>query len=169
MNTLIKIGSFCEKVILVVAVIFMSIIPLAMGLQVLFRNLNIALNWSEEVARYSYVALAFLGSILCIRHGRHITVDFLFVKLPHLFKRVAGVLIHLCMAAFMVLCCYGSTLLISAATGVTSNSMGWFKLNYLYSLVFISCILMVIVCIIRAVEFALDKVKFTKDQAGEAI
>ena len=82
MEMLIRIGNFCEKIILVIAVIFMSIIPLAMGIQVVFRNFNVAVNWSEEVARFSYVAVTFLGSILGVKYGRHITIDFLFVLLP---------------------------------------------------------------------------------------
>ena len=169
MNTLIKIGSFCEKIMLIIAVIFMAFIPIAIVLQVIFRSLNFSLNWSEEAARFAYVAVTFMGSVLAVKHGKHITITFLSDRLPRLVQRALGVAIHLVMAAFMALCSYGSTLLMSAAKNVRSNSMLWFHLNYLYAFVFVCCILMVIVCLIRSLEFALNKVKIAENVTGGAI
>ena len=169
MDTLIKIGNLCEKIMLAIAVVLLSFIPIAIGLQVVFRSLNFSLNWSEEAARFAYVAVTFMGSILAIKHGKHITITFLFDKLPRIVRRILGVIIHLFMASFMVLCSYGSTLIMAASSGVRSNSMQWFHLNYLYGFVFICCCIMVIVCLIRAFEFALDKVQMAENVTGGAI
>ena len=169
MNTLIKIGNYCEKIMLAVAVVLMAFIPVAIGLQVLFRAFNFSLNWSEEAARFTYVAVTFLGSVLEVKHGKHITITFLSDKLPRLVQRALGVIVHLAMAVFMVFCSYGSTLLLNASKTVRSNSMDWFYLKYLYTFVFICCIIMVIVCLIRAVEYALDKVKLGGNLTGGAI
>ena len=169
MDTLIKMGRCCEKVMLVIAVVMLSFIPIAIGLQVVLRSLNFSLNWSEEASRFAYVAVTFMGSVLAVKHGKHITITFLSDKLPRLAQRALGVIVHLFMAAFMVLCSYGSTLLMSAAKGVRANSMLWFHLNYLYGFVFICCILMIIVCLIRSLEYALDKVNLAENVTGGAI
>ena len=169
MDALIKFGNLCEKIMMVIAVVLLSFIPIAIGLQVVFRSLNFSLNWSEESARFAYVAVTFMGSVMAIKHGKHITITFLFDKLSRLTRRTLGVIIHLFMAAFMVFCSYGSTLIMEASRGVRSNSMQWFHLNYLYGFVFICCCAMVIVCLIRALEFALDKVEMAENVTGGAI
>ena len=169
MDTIFKIGRFCEKVMHVIAVIFMAFIPVAIIIQVVFRTLDVSINWSEEAARFAYVCVTFLGSVLAVKHGRHITITFLSERMPALVQRALGVIVHLVMAFFMVLCSYGSVLLMSAAKSVRSNSMIWFKLNYLYFFVFICCIIMVVVCIIRAFEYALDRVKQAENLTGGAI
>ena len=169
MNTLFKIGRICERIMLIIAVALIVFIPCAIMLQVMFRSLNFSLNWSEEAARFGYVAVTFLGGVLAVKHGKHITVNFLTDQLPRLVQRALGVVVHLGMAAFMVLCSYGSVLLIKAADNVRSNSMHWFHLNYLYGFVLGCCILMVIVCIIRALEYAFNKVELVENVTGGAI
>ena len=169
MDTIFRIGRFCEKIMHVIAVIFMAFIPVAIIIQVIFRTLNVSVNWSEEAARFAYVCVTFLGSVLAVRHGKHIVINFLFDMLPPAVQRALGVLMHLIMAFFMVLCSYGSILLMSAAKSVRSNSMLWFKLNYLYFFVFICCVIMVVVCIIRSLEYALDKIKPVENLTGGAI
>jgi len=169
MGTLIRIAGFFEKIMFVVAVVFMAFIPVAIIIQVIFRTFSVSVNWSEEAARFAYVAVTFMGSVLAVKHGKHITITFLADKLPRLAQRALGVIVHLCMAAFMALCSYGTTLLMSAAKGVRANAINWFHLNYLYGFVFVCCILMVIVCLIRSFEFALDKVKLAGNVTGGAI
>jgi TRAP-type C4-dicarboxylate transport system permease small subunit len=59
------------------------------------------------------------------------------------------------MAAFMVICIYGLTINIKAARGVTSLSVSWFMMNYLYAIVFAGCILMIFASVVRALEYAI--------------
>ena len=154
---------------LVIAVILLSIIPLAIGMQVMFRSLGFSLNWSEEISRFTYVCVTFLGSVLAVKHGRHITITFLSDKMPRLVQRVLGVIVHLFMAFFMVLCVYGTSLIMASSRNIRSNSMQWFHLNYMHGFVFVCCILMIIVCVIRAFEYALDKVELVENVTGGAI
>lgn len=166
MGTLLKIGNFCEKIILVFGGICLAFIPLSIIIQIVFRSFGVSVNWSEEAARFAFVAVTFLGSILCIRHGKHITITFLFDKLPSVGKRVLGMILHLSMALFMAFCSYGATLIMAAARGVPANTMMWFQMNYLFGLVFVCCVIMVFVCLLRAIAFILGKVEFTEDGMG---
>lgn len=70
--------------------------------------LNDSIAWTEEIARYLLMALAFTGSALAARHGSHIAVEFLPNILPAAARRwmflVAGVLAVAFYAISVVLC-----------------------------------------------------------------
>lgn len=51
--------------------------------------LNDSLAWTEEIARYQLMALAFIGSATAARRGAHITVDFFLLALPPAARRLA--------------------------------------------------------------------------------
>jgi TRAP-type C4-dicarboxylate transport system permease small subunit len=162
MNALIKFRGLIEKVILAFAVVLLSLVALLIAMQVFLRAVHIGVDWTEEFSRFSYVGVTFLGSILVITKGKHITIDFLANLLPEFIRRLLIVIIHFVMAVFMGICAYGATLIMAASKGVPSNSMAWFKLNYMYSVVFASCVLMVLVSVIRALEFAVMKKELPK-------
>ena len=44
--------------------------------------LNDSLSWTEEIARFFLIFLAFIGSIACIRRGSHIYLEFFYRYLP---------------------------------------------------------------------------------------
>ena len=166
MRMLIKIRDQIEKVMLACAVIMLSLVAILIAMQVFLRSAGIGIVWTEELARFSYVGVTFLGSVLVITKGKHITIDFLANLLPDPVHRTLLVAIHFLMAIFMVVCVYGSTIIMEAAIDVRSNSMEWFHLNYIYGIVFISCILMIFVSVIRALEFAVMKKELPKGEAA---
>ena len=52
-------------------------------LQVFTRYvLNDPLSWTEEMARYTYVYIVFLGSAAAISHRTHVSIDFIVKALP---------------------------------------------------------------------------------------
>lgn len=51
--------------------------------------LNSSLSWTEEMAQYMLMVLAFLGSAMAARRGTHIAVEFLFASLPRGARRYA--------------------------------------------------------------------------------
>ena len=44
--------------------------------------LNDSLGWTEEIARYLLILLAFVGSVTCVRKGKHIYLEFFYRYLP---------------------------------------------------------------------------------------
>jgi TRAP-type C4-dicarboxylate transport system permease small subunit len=71
----------------VLALLF-GVIIITMFTQVVFRYLlNQSLYWSEEIVRYLFVWLVFLGGAAVIRDGSHIGIDILIMKLPKKFSR----------------------------------------------------------------------------------
>jgi TRAP-type C4-dicarboxylate transport system permease small subunit len=157
MNAILKVRDIIEKGILAVAAVLVGVMALLIALQVLVRSIGIGVDWTEEFARFSYVGVTFMGSILAITKGKHITIDFVANLMPDFIRRVLIIGIHLVIAAFMLICVYGSTVIMAASRGVPSNSMSWFKLNYVYGIVLACCAMMAIVSVIRALEFAIMK------------
>jgi TRAP-type C4-dicarboxylate transport system permease small subunit len=67
---------------IVLSVLLGSLVVI-MFIQVFFRYvLNNSLSWSEELAKYLFVWMTFLGAALCLRDKVHIGVDYFVSLLP---------------------------------------------------------------------------------------
>jgi len=59
------------------------------------------LSWTEELARYLFVWLVFLGASQAMRRGEHIAVGLIIDALPSGARRVVSLVIQLMIAAFL--------------------------------------------------------------------
>lgn len=60
----------------------LGILVLVMFMQVLFRYIfNHSLSWSEELAKFIFIWVTFLGAAVCFRDRMHISIDFLVERL----------------------------------------------------------------------------------------
>ena len=75
--------------------LFLMIIALAVLLQFFSRLLGYPLAWGEEVARYSYVWLAFIGTSYVVLTREHIQINFFLHRLPQKTQKVIQVLEHI--------------------------------------------------------------------------
>ncbi len=72
-------------------------------LQVFTRYvLNDSLGWTEEIARYLLIGVTFVGSVMAMRKGTHISVEALLKYLPLRVRHWLLVLIDFTVAAFSV-------------------------------------------------------------------
>ncbi|MEX2518736.1 MAG: TRAP transporter small permease [Paracoccaceae bacterium] len=62
--------------------------------------LNDSLGWTEEIARYLLIAVAFIGSVMAVRKRSHIAVEFLYRWAPRPMRRVCQSVIDLVCIAF---------------------------------------------------------------------
>lgn len=70
--------------------------------QVLARYVfNVPLAWTEELARYLFIWLVFLGASQAMRRGEHIAIGLFVEMLPVPVRLAAGVLINTMVAAFL--------------------------------------------------------------------
>lgn len=80
-----------------------GLMALAVFLQVVVRYLPIPTPpWTEELARYLMIAMAFIGASSGVRKWNNISVDFLLNKLPAKAYRVVLFLMQLCVLALML-------------------------------------------------------------------
>ena len=57
--------------------------------------LNDSLGWTEEIARYLLILLAFVGSVTCVRKGKHIYLEFFYRYLPQGFIKPISSIVEL--------------------------------------------------------------------------
>jgi TRAP-type transport system small permease protein len=86
----------------VVVLLYVTMITVGFAQVIMRYVFQRSLTWSEEVARYLFVWITFLGAALALERGIHISVDVLFRALPPPLRRGLEVAIHLGIAAFLV-------------------------------------------------------------------
>ena len=80
----------------------LTILLLVVGLQIFARYvLNHSLFWSEELARYLFIYLVFLGAAMVLRQERHIQVSAFVDRLPARMRSAVIVLGDLLMLGFV--------------------------------------------------------------------
>ncbi len=93
-------------------VVFSIIMVVATFLQVIFRYFYHPLFWSEELSRYCFVWIVFVGAAITLKHGSHIGVDYFVKYLPSRFKTVLALLINCGIAVFLILVIFQSILVV---------------------------------------------------------
>ncbi len=66
--------------------------------------LNDSASWTEEIARYLLIAVAFVGAAINVRKNNHIQVDFFYRLLPHWFTRPLSVAVDVARVLFLGYC-----------------------------------------------------------------
>ncbi|MDV7200764.1 TRAP transporter small permease [Roseovarius sp. 10] len=62
--------------------------------------LNDSLGWTEEIARFLLIGVAFLGAVMATRKQSHIAVEFLYRYVPRQGRKIAQLIIDLVNVAF---------------------------------------------------------------------
>jgi TRAP-type C4-dicarboxylate transport system permease small subunit len=111
-----------ESVLLVGLLTAMTIIVF---LQVLYRYvLTQPLHWSEELARYLFVWISMIGASVGLQKRGHFGLEFFFQKLPDKGKKWGQFLIHLLMAALILVILAEGILLVQKTAAQESPAMG---------------------------------------------
>ncbi len=68
---------------------------------------DVSFTWPEELSRYCFLWMTFLGAALCTKHGRHIVIDFLILKFSRRTRNfvlfaadISVILLMLCIAYY---------------------------------------------------------------------
>jgi len=85
-----------------VTLFVLAVLLLVVGAQIFARYvLNHSLFWSEELARYLFIYLVFLGSAIVLRRNGHIQVSFFVERLPTGVRWSVAVLVNLLLLGFV--------------------------------------------------------------------
>ncbi len=87
-----------------IVVILFSWVILLIFAQVVFRYFIPSVNipWTEELARYSYIFMVFIGVSMCTRTDGHLKVDILKGVLSPKWQRIHRIFLEICVAAFFI-------------------------------------------------------------------
>lgn len=91
------IDSFCRGVTNVMAVALMIMVALVFSNVVLRYVFNSSITQSEEISRWLFVWITFMGCVVALREHAHLGTDALVSRLPPVGKKVCLVLGHLTM------------------------------------------------------------------------
>ena len=116
--------------------------------------LNDSASWTEEIARYFLIGVAFVGAAMNVRKNNHIHVDFLYRLIPRAAGRVMSTLVDAARIAFLGYCIWLTWLLI---TKIGSSRMAIVDLpmGIVYGVVMFGFALMTV----RAVQVAIGNWK----------
>lgn len=82
-------------------------------LQVFFRYiLNYSLSWTEEVGRYSFVWLTFVGAALCVQNEAHIGLDIFIRNFQKRIQFLFHMLVDIVTIAFLLFLIYQGSLIV---------------------------------------------------------
>lgn len=98
-----KILSWFDKHIEEVLLVFFSSVMVAViFLQVVMRQLDSSLSWSEELARYCFIWLVYIGISYGVKKDRHIKVDVALLLLKNRGKIILTIIANLLFLTFAI-------------------------------------------------------------------
>jgi TRAP-type transport system small permease protein len=117
---------------------------LATLFQVMARNvIHVSAMWPEELAKFLFVFIVFLGSATLMEHEEHITITILSDRLPVFLLRCQRLLVQLILVAFGVMFVWSAWLNVLNSWEFYAPSIPWFRMSYLYLVLVFSGILTV--------------------------
>jgi TRAP-type C4-dicarboxylate transport system permease small subunit len=120
-----RIAMFVLRMVRWALVGIFSVMIVATFAQVVFRYLLLApLPWSEELARYCFVWIVFLGATLGLERGVHIGVDLLTILLPRRVQRWLTVVNEFLILAFVLVIIGASVAVVDANRLQFSPALG---------------------------------------------
>ncbi|HEX4944965.1 MAG TPA: TRAP transporter small permease [Usitatibacteraceae bacterium] len=103
--------------------------------------MNDSASWTEEIARYLLICVAFVGAAVGVRRNNHIQVDFLYRYLPHAACRAMSTLVDVLRIAFLGYCVW-LTYLLMGKIGSSRMSIVDLPMGLVYGVVLFGFALM---------------------------
>jgi len=91
-----KLLKFLNGILNSITVLVFSIMVILVFLNVVLRyGFDSGLTWSEEIARFGFVWIVFLGAVIALKDKSHLGVDLLTAKLPLFVQKILYVISNL--------------------------------------------------------------------------
>lgn len=128
--------------------------------------LNDSLAWTEEIARYLLIWIAFIGAAISFRRGTHISVEVLHHFLPEKLVRPLRFTIDVMTVGFVALLCWFSVTITERMHIQVMTVIDW-PMSIVYAGVGLGCVLM----LLRSVQafIANAKRRWAEDPAKQTL
>jgi TRAP-type C4-dicarboxylate transport system permease small subunit len=137
------------------------VMMIATLLQVAVRYLEIALDWTEELARMLFLASIMLGIAVAIRRRDHIVVDVVYARLPPRVRNVLATGFDIGILVLLIVWLRGAVRLMELNAGTTFVMLPWIQVSYLYAVEAAAIVLMILFV-------TADMVRRTRRAVGKA-
>lgn len=140
------------------SIVVISIVMICVTLaQVVFRYVITApLPWSEELARYCFVWIVFLGGAIGLSRGIHLGVDIVVNLLPARIQRLFDVLTSVLIACFAAIVIYASVPVLNMNMLQRSPALG-VQMSWIYIAIPVSMGLIFLICAERVYAYLVTK------------
>ncbi len=126
-----KLDKFVDIIIVILFTIIFSVVLL----QIFFRYvLNSPLTWSEELSRYLFIWISFLGWTLATRHNTHIRVEFAINALPTKIRFIIKIISQIIIIFFVGMLAYLGIRMAARSVDVPTITL-FFTYAYIYAIV----------------------------------
>lgn len=119
------IDRFCRGLELLIAALLAAMVVMVFGNVVLRYGFNSGITVSEELSRWAFVWLTFLGAVIAVKEGGHLGTDILVGRLGLTGKKVCLAIAEIA----MLYCCWlifsGSQTQLRINLGVEAPVSGW--------------------------------------------
>ena len=161
MSTIDRFSNKLNEAIKYVSAFLIGAMSILVFLQVIFRYaLNAPLDWSEEMASFSFVWMALLGASIGLKKKEHPNLDIIYNLFPGRVKKLADIIINLSITLpLAILCFYGVKLTISMRMQCTAALR--YSVSYVYIVLPASAFVMLTYVIIDTVRI------FQKEREAE--
>ena len=119
---------FLKMVCFLLMLGMVSIIFLQVVSRYFFSN---SLSWSEELGRYLFVWMTFIGSAIAVRNKLHVSLDMIIKILPPPLQKLCLVISYVSMAIFTSVLIYGGYQFVARGSHQISAAMQ-LPMHYVY-------------------------------------
>jgi TRAP-type C4-dicarboxylate transport system permease small subunit len=136
---------------------------------VVFRVfLKISASWSEDLAQYSFIFLAFIGAAAIMEDESHIKITVLVDRLGTGLQKVFRIIGRLLMLPFLIVFTLGAYDNVKFNWVVEVSTVQWMKIGYMYLVVFISGVIMTFYVLLNLYYDIFNKKKGSALSGGAA-
>ena len=158
---LAKAAHTIEQIVSLVSIAFFALIFGVMLLQIFFRYvLNSPLVWTEELCRYLFVWICFLGWTIALRRGTHIRINFFLERLPLLPKKIVLIVFHLLILFFLIQLTRFGIAMTRRSFSVPTITL-FFSWAYVYLAAPVSAVIMILYVILHFIDLLRGEQKAT--------
>lgn len=132
-----------RKVINFISISLFAFLVIVVFLQVVSRTIGIAIPWTEEAARFTFIWLVFLGGTITVAKGMNMTFDLIIDSLPDRLWKPAFIVLTLISVAFLAIIIVSGFQLAIMNMGQLSSVLR-IPMGYVYIAIPIGCLGMLI-------------------------
>ena len=132
-----------------VLVLFVVLMCAVMLIQIVSRYLfNMPLTWPEEVARYLFIWVVFLGAAVAFRAQAHLGMDFATARLPERLRNVLSRAVEVLILGFLLLILYITPEVVEV-TGFQRSAVINIQMSWIYLAFPVASLLMILDLFVR--------------------
>lgn len=149
-----------QKFVRIIDGIFSTVITLFLGAMLALVFLNVVLRYgfnsgiteSEELARYFFVWVVFLGAIIAHKEKGHLGVDLLIGALPAKLQKVMYVIVNAIVIAVLVIIINGSIKMAIINSNSYSPATG-IPMSVLFFAAILAGVCMIIISVVHTIQY----------------